>query len=436
VLLSLMVGAVAAPTAVSAGFGPTFQVSGPTSACTPPFQVAIDADGDAVFAWTREFETVDGFPRFRVQARTRSAAGVFGPIRNVSCLSDFPVSPDLAIDDGGDAVIAWSLRPPPFGPLHAQFRALSAAGALGPIVNLSNVLPVQSPKVAMNSQGEAFFVWVRSNESQETSIIQARARSAAGVLGPIQRLSRAGQMTSPEVAANVNGEAVFTWIRQFGSDHLVQARRRSRTGALGLLHQNLGKVRPGNLPHTALAADGDAVITWTEISTSGTRVVMRTLSGADAVGPRQPISQGSLSAANEQIAMNAAGDAVFVFQQAGQDFRGRAKARFRSAAGVFTPTRTVSGPDARAVAGGIDEEGRSLFAWPRFVGAATRLEARTRSALGDFSPVRVLSSLSASSAQPSRRRDEPSPGSSEAKSRIAGPGRRFAPSGLVKVSKP
>jgi hypothetical protein len=94
---------------------------------------------------------------------------VFGPIRNVSGLSDFPVSPDLAIDDGGDAVIAWSLRPPPFGPLHAQFRALSAAGALGPIVNLSNVLPVQSPKVAMNSQGEAFFVWVRSNESQETS---------------------------------------------------------------------------------------------------------------------------------------------------------------------------------------------------------------------------------------------------------------------------
>jgi hypothetical protein len=386
--MTLTILLAVAPTPGWAGFSPAFSVSGVFATCpsaTPA--VAIDADGDVVFAWT---QSPGGGSNERVQARTRSAAGTFGPILNVSGLSNLQPSPDLAIDDSGDALIAWTLCPLS-GSCHAQFRALSAAGQLGPITNLSNVLPALFARVAMNGQGRAIFAWERPNQSFTTRAIEARTRSVGGVLGPVQPVSPAGQRNFlPDVDMNANNEAVFTWVRLFGSDRRVQARRRSASGEFGLVHLNPDLVGTGPFP-VAIDADGDAVFSWTNLSG---QVRMRTLSAADALGPRQPVSQGSQLASGAglgQLAMNAAGDAIFGFGQLRQDGSAfDAKARFRSAGGVFIPSQTLQPAGGFPVAG-IAADGRSLFAWFRQVGEILRVEARARSAIGDLGPVRVLS---------------------------------------------
>jgi hypothetical protein len=387
-LLSLTLGVIIAPTTVSAEFGPRFPVSGPVAlgqACRP--QVAIDRDGDAVFSWERF--TSDGQ---RVEARTRSAAGEFGPIHIVSGISkSFLPDHRLAIDAGGNAVITWNLRPET-GPIHAQFRALSAAGVLGPIENLTNVLPADSARVAMNRRGTAIFAWRRLNGSQ--GVIETRMRSAAGVLGPIQRLPLAGTDTrQPEVAINAAGEAVFTWVRSFGSQLLVQARRRSAVGQLAVIHQNLDA---GSAPQAAIDDAGNAIISWTH-DPPGTiqRVRMRTLSPTNLLSNRQPISQGSGGAVQVQIAMNATGDALFTFIQSDQAGTTRAKARSRSSAGVFGPDQALSPAgqslDVNTFGAAIDARRRSLFAWTRSDPPDTRVEARTRSATGVLRGIRTLS---------------------------------------------
>jgi hypothetical protein len=85
-LLSLTLGAAIAPTTAFADFGPAFAVSRPIATCFP--EVAIDADGDAVFAW-QSFDTERR--TFRVEARRRGNAG----------------SPRIAMNARGDAVISW-----------------------------------------------------------------------------------------------------------------------------------------------------------------------------------------------------------------------------------------------------------------------------------------------------------------------------------------
>jgi hypothetical protein len=384
-LLALIVGSLVARTAAPAEFGPRFLVSGP-NACNP--QVAIDANGDAVFTWDRFLPDLD---ESRIEARRRSADGVFGPIQVVSGHGRTE-APRLAIDAAGNAIIAWTLATiagDVLGPEHAQFRTLSAAGALGPIENLTNVLPAESVRVAMNARGDAIFAWRRYNRFTGRGAIETRTRSRAGALGPIQRLPLAGTNTqAPEVAINGRGEAVFTWVRLFDGDDLVQARQRS-AGALGVVHLNLG-TGPFLAPQAGIDADGNAIIAWN----ASTRAEMRTLSATDALGPRQPISpQGTFPGSLNQMAMNAAGDAVFAFTQADATvpFTRRAYARVRSATGVFGAIQRVSADDenSQQVAAGIDARSRTLFSWTvsnPFQG----IGARRRSAIGTLSRVKTL----------------------------------------------
>jgi hypothetical protein len=383
-LLPVTVGAIIVPATASAGFNPAFAVSRPVATCIQ--EVAIDADGDAVFAW-QSFDTERS--KFRVEARRRSADGVFGPLHVLSGRSVIGLSHRLAVDAGGNALVAWTLRPEA-GPDHAQFRALSASDTLGPIENLANRLPADFARLATNGAGETVFVWRRRNDSQSTSVIEARARSAAGVLGPIQRLSFAGQQTFfPEAALSANGEAVFTWMRRFGSQLVVQARRRSAAGEFAQMHGNLDV---GDQPQVAIDRDGHAIVTWVDLRTPQ-RVQMRTLSATNALGPRQLVSQGTGTAsAPVQIAMNAAGDAVFGFRQADGSGEASAKVRARSSAGVFSPSRTLSEESTAGslIAAGIDARGRSLFAWAR-VDVTLRVQARRRRPTGGLGTVETLS---------------------------------------------
>jgi hypothetical protein len=380
---------VVATTAQAAAFGPAFAVSGANAACgflSEP-QVALDADGDAVFTWERR----DANGKLQIQARRRSANGVFGPILTLSGRSEIVLFHRLAVDAGGDALIAWTVRPEA-GPDQAQYRAFSAAGVLGPVELLSNVLPTDNAQVAMNPQGQAIFAWRRPNAAQNTAAIEVRVRSGAGVLGPIQRVSFSGQLTfQPDVAISRNGDAVVAWVRQFGSKPLVEARRRSAAGELEEIRQNLDQ---GDFPQVAIDREGDAIITWTD-RRSRPRVQMRTLSATNGIGPRQQVSQGTGVALQiPQLAMNDRGDAVISFLQAGPAGFG-AKARARAASGVFTPSQTIAQQALQPfVVPAIDARGRSVFAWTLPANATvtfTRVQARRRSATGSLGGVQTLS---------------------------------------------
>ena len=93
-------------------------------------QVAVDADGDAVFTWRRS----DGTD-YRVQARMRSAAGALSAVQTLSASGQSAVTPQVAIDPDGDAVFTWWRSDG--ANLRVQARARSAAGALSGVQTLS-----------------------------------------------------------------------------------------------------------------------------------------------------------------------------------------------------------------------------------------------------------------------------------------------------------
>ncbi len=197
--------------------GPIENVSAAGQDASEP-QVASDADGDAVAVWKRAVGE-----DYSVQARTISAAGVLGSIENLSAAGQTAVGAQVASDADGDAVAVWHRYDG--SRYRVQARTISAAGVLGPTRTLSAAGEnAFLPQVASDADGDAVAVWYRFDGSKDR--VQARTIPAAGVLGPIKNLSAAGQNANgPQVASDADGDAVAVWYRLDGTNNRVQASR-------------------------------------------------------------------------------------------------------------------------------------------------------------------------------------------------------------------
>ena len=140
---------------------------------------------------------------------------------NLSAAGQNASSHQVAVDADGDAVFTW-LRSDG-AHQRVQERARSAAGALSAVQTLSAQGQNASvPQVAVDADGDAIFTWVRSDGANTR--VQTRARSAAGALSAVQTLSGQGQNAfNPQGAVDADGDAVFTWQRSDGTNSRIQA---------------------------------------------------------------------------------------------------------------------------------------------------------------------------------------------------------------------
>ena len=353
-------------------------------------QVGIDTQGDAVFAWRR----FDG-TNWRIQARARSAAGTLSSIQNLSAPGQNASRPQVAVDADGDAVFTWERFDGT--KWRVQSRARSAAGVLGPAQTLSAAgRHATLPQLGVDSAGNAVFTWQRSDGTSWR--VQSRARSAAGALGPVQTLSAAGQdAVTPQVAVDPAGRAVFTWQRS--EQYLrIEARFRSAAGALSPVQF----LSTGRSPQVGVDAHGNAVFAWNRHVSSpseprgATRVQARARTAAGALSPIQNIVDpgpgGGGCACDPQVAVDPTGDAVFTWGLL-SDYLGQfrwVQVRARSASGTLSPIQSLT-PNAGQEAGvhpqiGIDAAGNAVITWHFESG----ISVQVRSAGGALGPLQTF----------------------------------------------
>jgi hypothetical protein len=334
-------------------------------------QVAIDGTGDAVVTWLRNNGTYD-----IAQARRVSAAGVLGPILNLAPTGADAIDPHVAVDFAGNAVFTWRRWDGANDRVYT--RTLSAGGVVGPITALSAAgQDAIQPRVAMNDNGDAAFIWTRGVLGARR--VQARALSPAGALSGIRTLSLAGQESYPgDVAVDPAGNAVFTWYAFNGSEYEIQARSVLAGGVMSLV-QTLSD--PGEFaydPEVGVDAAGNAVFTWYRKDGTNWRVQTRPVSAAGVPGPVSTLSAPGEDAVFPNIAVNAAGDAVIGWQRS-DGANTRAEVATVSAAGVISPVTQLSagGQNAFSPAVGIDGAGNTIADWQRFDGTNDRIQFST-----------------------------------------------------------
>jgi len=217
--------------------------------------VGIDATGDAVFVWEQTTATIVS----KISTRTRSAAGALGQVRVLS--GPESTLPQLAVEGDGDAVFAWQRKGPAVTQIETRSR--SAAGAVSPVQALSSAtVNAAEPRVAVDATGDAVFAWGAPDATSGKFRIHGRTRSAAGALGPVRLLSDDGADASDaQVDVAADGTAVFAWRRNPGTGDLVESRTLSPTGTLGAV-QNVGTSPEPLSLGLAVSDNGNAVAAW------------------------------------------------------------------------------------------------------------------------------------------------------------------------------
>jgi hypothetical protein len=357
------------------------------AAFTP--QVAVDPNGNAVFTWMA-FNGVTN----SIQARARSSAGVLGFAQGLSDATQNASQPQVGIDSTGNAVFVWKRFDATSGTCCDRIQAVtrSSAGVLGTVETLSD--PGQNadaPQVAVDPNGNAVFTWVLPDGTNTR--VQGLARSSTGTLSPVQTLSAAGQNASePQVGIDSTGNAVFTWKRSDGTNTRIEAIARSAAGTLSAVQLLSLAGQNASQPQVSVFSNGNAAFTWMRFDGTNNRTETRTRSAAGTLTPVQPLSAPGQNASQPQVAaVSSSGAAVYAWTRFdGTDFR--VQTRARSSAGVLSAVQIVS--PAGASSGipqlAVDSSGNAVIVW-RFDGANKRVEARTRSAAGTLGAVQFLS---------------------------------------------
>lgn len=331
--------------------------------------VVVTSNGEAIFTWRRSDGTHE-----RIQARTRATDGTFGPVQTLSGAGQTAWEPWAAALPNGRAIFTWSRSSG--GSRRIEARVRTAAGALRPVELVSDT-GAQYPKVGVDAAGRSIFTWMRSDFR-----VEGRARSNTGALGPTEMLTPAGMNAgSPWVTVNAGGAALFVSMVLDDPDVRIQAVSRSSAGALSSVSSLSPEGEDGKFPTAGIDADGNAVVSWLRTNPEGiNELVAATRSAAGTVGPVETVGGAPDGFGPDDIspvAVDTAGNAVFVWVEHDGSFM-RVMTRTRPAGGALTSVQAVSAAGQNAAAPRVvfDGAGNAVFTWERFDGRNWRVQTR------------------------------------------------------------
>jgi PKD domain len=250
------------------------QVS-PTVGNAQQASLAVDDQGDAVVAWSEQLQ---------IGAATRSHGGAWSAPIEVTPAGEIVRPPKVAMDPAGEAVVVWSR----FEGSHylAQSRTMSPAGAWSEKVDLSDPsFDVYDAEVAIDPAGEAVAVWEHEGAG-DTGVIEGASRPLGSAWSQAAGLTPPGDVaSSPDLAISASGEAVLVWEGGSSVETMTPfGIARPAGGGWGAPHGLAPNAKRGNYPMVATDAGGDAVVAWESYGDPSTDIVEA--AGLDGQGPR------------------------------------------------------------------------------------------------------------------------------------------------------
>lgn len=176
--------------------------------------------------------------------------------------------PDVAIDGHGNSVVVWYQLD---GVLYSVFanRYEPETGWLGPeALDQNDVNFALSPSVAMNDRGDAVVVWYERVEPTDmTDITMSVYEDGVGWSAPLAvETDHTWNDVTPEVVIDEEGNAIIIWVQMSEPSYIVWASYYEVGVGLGFPHQLNVPVIPEDVEDLAIGMDGDgnAIAAWIE----------------------------------------------------------------------------------------------------------------------------------------------------------------------------
>ncbi len=219
----------AASRAAGGDWGASVELSDGARLAASP-QVAVDPQGDVTAVWTLHTGSRDDGV---IQARTRPAGGDWSATpTDLSGADGLAREPRLALDASGDATVVWQRSDIPdySGFLMFVQAVQRTAGSWSEPVTLSRPGDfATSPELTVDEHGEATAIWLAGPLGTATRYLQTRSRSAGGTWGgAVDVVTRTGalepQETDLQLAADGHGDVTAIWTAWQAPTLVVRSR--------------------------------------------------------------------------------------------------------------------------------------------------------------------------------------------------------------------
>ena len=290
-------------------------------------------------------------------------------------------TPVVAFDQGGHVVSAWQQDTDGAGTWNIQAARFDLANHTWSTAVVLHAGPnaQASPAVAADAAGDAVVVWQENIGNFVYDIYAARFDAAQGTWGPATMIQTVSGQTgqAPQVALDTAGNALVVWQQYTASGGLVvyAARFDIATSTWQAAIQLNGGTGADN-PQVALDASGNAVAVWEQGSSSAVSqiAVARWMQSSGQWSAAQVVQTSTLRGSNPQLAVASNGDATVVWTQAEANSTLTIQAtRLAVATGTWTTPQALT--PATGVNGGnwpqaeADPAGNVIVLWQQYQGA-------------------------------------------------------------------
>jgi len=328
-------------------------------------EVAVDAAGNAIVVWQQWNTAVD------VWANRYVVGTGWGIAERIEVGAENAFTPQVSIDPSGNAISVWYQIDGIRQSAWANRYVVGTGWGTAELIETDDTGDTNSPSVAVDAAGNAVAVWQQWDGATFWDIWsnQYVVGTGWGTAGPIE--TGAASAFAPQVAVGPSGSAAAVWVQVSGPFASTWANRYvvgTGWGTAGLVETS--DTGDASTPQVAVDPSGNAIATWRHWDGVTNSIWANRYVVGTGWGTAESIETGSGAAQGSVVAVDAAGNAIAVWQQFDGEFWDLWANRFT--APDTEPPVADAGPDQAVPAGTLvtfngsgstDNEGITNYSW-------------------------------------------------------------------------
>jgi hypothetical protein len=276
-------------------------------------QIAFDASGNALAVWRQSDGMRNNIYANRFSPGTGWAAAELIEIDNAGTANN----PQIAFDASGNALAVWEQSDGMRRNIWANRFSPGTGWAAAELIEINNAGGAYGPQIAFDPSGNALAVWEQS-DGMRTNIYANRFSPGTGWgAAELIEIDNAGDAYRPQIAFDASGNALAVWRQYDGMRYNIWANRFSPGtgwGAAELIE--IDNAGDAYYPQIAFDASGNALAVWRQFDGMRTSIYANRFSPATGWGAAELVEVNNAgSAGSPQIAFDASGNALAVWQQ-------------------------------------------------------------------------------------------------------------------------
>ncbi|WP_196812960.1 Ig-like domain-containing protein [Cupriavidus sp. WS] len=276
-------------------------------------QIAMDTNGNALAVWQQS----DGLHTNVVANRYTVGAGWGTPQLIETDNTGNAGYPQIAIDANGNALAAWHQHDGTRYNAWANRYTAGTGWGTAQLIETDNAGSALYPRLVTDAAGNALAVWYQS-DGVRTNVWSNRYAAGTGWGTPqLIEADNAGDAIAPQIVMDRSGNALVVWYQSDGIRYNIRANRYA-AGNWGPTAEFIETDNAGDAayPQIVMDASGNALVVWQQ--SDGTRANIwsnRYVAGAGWGTAKQIETDNAGDALSPQIAVDASGNAMAVWQQ-------------------------------------------------------------------------------------------------------------------------